>query len=183
MGPLEQLDEVGALLGNVVGNITPDQLDNATPCDKFAVRDVLDHMIGGATMFAAAFNGTPAGEPPQGDQLANFGPTLGKLVGAVTAPGALDKTVEAPFGPTPGDVFARFIVLDGLIHGWDMAVATGQSYTPSATLVAEVAAFAAGALDPLRDGDTFADATEAPAGASPIEQLAALTGRRIPTEA
>lgn len=181
MGPLEQLDEVGALLGKVVGGLSPDHLDNATPCEKFAVRDVLDHMIGGATAFAAAFKGETPGAPPEGDQLANFGPVLGNLVAAVSADGALDQTVEAPFGPTPGEVFARFIALDGLVHGWDMAVATGQVYAPSDELVAEVTAFAANALDPLRDGEIFANATEAPPGASPIEQLAALTGRRVPT--
>lgn len=180
MGPLEQLDEVGALLGKVVSNIAPDQLDNATPCDKFAVRDVLDHMIGGATQFAAAFKSEVPGDAPQGNQLENFGPILGNLVAAVNADGALDQTVNAPFGAVPGDVFARFIALDGLIHGWDMATATGQSYEPSDALVAAVSEFAAGALDPLRDGDTFANATEVPANASPIEALAALTGRRIP---
>lgn len=183
MGPLEQLDEVGALLGKVVGNIAPAQLDNATPCEKYAVRDVLDHMIGGATVFAAAFRQEEPGTPPAGDQLANFGPALGNLVGAVSAPGALDQTVQAPFGEVPGEVFARFIALDGLVHGWDMATATGQPYEPSDNLVAEVTAFASGALDPLRDGDTFASATTAPAGASPMEQLAALTGRRVPTGA
>lgn len=183
MGPLEQLGEVGELLGQVVGNISPDQLDNTTPCAKFAVRDVLDHMIGGATQFAAAFNGVEPSAPPEGDQLANFGPVLGSLVAAVSADGALDRTVQAPFGDVPGETFARFIALDGLVHGWDMATATGQSYDPSDELVAEVTAFATGALDPLRDGDTFANATEAPAGASPIEQLAALTGRRVPSEA
>ena len=183
MGPLEQLDEVGTLLGKVVSAIAPDQLDNATPCAQYAVRDVLDHMIGGATMFAAAFTGDPPAAIPSGDQLANFGPTLGALVAAVNGDGALDRTVEAPFGPVPGDVFARFIALDGLVHGWDMATATGQPYAPSDELVADVTAFASGALDPLRDGDTFADATEAPADASPIERLAALTGRRVPARA
>jgi hypothetical protein len=34
------------------------------------------------------------------------------------------------------------------------------------------------ALDPLRDGRTFADAVEPAAGASPIERLANFTGRR-----
>jgi hypothetical protein len=33
-------------------------------------------------------------------------------------------------------------------------------------------------LDPLRDGQTFADAVEPAADASPIERLAAYTGRR-----
>lgn len=179
MGPLEQLDEVFVLLDNVVSNISPEQLDNDTPCAKFAVRDVLDHMIGGGTMFAAAFRGTAPGEVPAGGQLENFGPAMSELSSAVSAPGALDRTIQAPFGDVDGETFARFVAFDGLVHAWDMATATGQALEPSDALVAEVTAFAGGALDPLRDGDTFAAATEPPAGASPIERLAALSGRRV----
>ena len=71
------------------------------------------------------------------------------------------------------------VVLDGLIHGWDMATATGQPYEPSDALVTEVEAFAEGALGPLRDGTTFAEPVDPPAGATPIERLAAFTGRRV----
>jgi uncharacterized protein (TIGR03086 family) len=80
----------------------------------------------------------------------------------------------------PGDAFARFVVLDGLVHGWDLATATQQAYEPSDRLVEEVDAFARQAIAPaMRDGDTFADALEPPAGATSIERLAAFTGRRI----
>lgn len=180
MEPLDQLDALGPLLANVVGNITPDQLDNDTPCDKFAVRDVLTHMIGGATAFAAAFRGDAnPPEAPTGDQLANFGPVLTALAESMHGPGALDQTIQAPFGEVPGDTFARFVVLDGLVHGWDMATATGQAYDPPTELVEAATTFAAGALDPLRDGDTFANATEPPANATPIQRLAALSGRQV----
>jgi uncharacterized protein (TIGR03086 family) len=101
----------------------------------------------------------------------------------VSAPGALDVTVEAPFGSVPGETFARFIVLDGLVHGWDMATATGQAYEPPAELVAAADEFAHQALDPLRDGDTFAAAVTPPADASPIERLVAYTGRQVPATA
>lgn len=56
---------------------------------------------------------------------------------------------------------------------------TGQGYHPSDSLVSEVHAFADSALVDLRDGDTFADATEAPRSATAIERLAACTGRTI----
>lgn len=83
----------------------------------------------------------------------------------------------SPFGAMPGDAFARFVVLDGLVHGWDLATATGQTYEPSEMLVAEVDAFARQTIaPPMRGGDTFAAAVEPPAGATPIEQLAALPG-------
>jgi uncharacterized protein (TIGR03086 family) len=178
MDPLTQLGQVGPLLAGVAGNIGPDDLDRPTPCAEYTVRGVLEHMIGGATAFAAAYRQEPAPTPDLSDVMAGFGPALENLFSAVTAPGALDKTIAAPMGDVPGDTFARFIVLDGLIHGWDLATATGQPYNPPDELVAEVEAFARQAVDPLRDGQTFADAVEPAADATPIERLAAYTGRR-----
>jgi uncharacterized protein (TIGR03086 family) len=185
MEPLEQLAELEPLLGHVVSGITADDLDAPTPCANFTVRGVLGHMIGGATQFAAAFLGETPPEVPANiadgrDVVARAGDALAGLMSAIRSPGALDRTVDAPFGEMPGDAFARFIVFDGLVHGWDLATATGQDYEPSDTLVAEVDAFAHQAVAPaMRDGDTFADALEPPSGATSIERLAAFTGRDV----
>ena len=178
MDPIAQLEQLGPHLGTVVAGIGEDELDNPTPCADFTVRGVLEHMIGGATAFAAAYRGEPPVEPDLSDPLGGFGAALTDLVGAITAPGALDQTVQAPFGPLPGETFARFVVLDGLVHGWDMATATGQAYDPPAGLVAAAEDFAHQVLDPLRDGQTFADATDPAPGAAPIVRLAAYTGRQ-----
>jgi uncharacterized protein (TIGR03086 family) len=178
MDPLTQLDHLGPLLARAVGSITPDQLDQPTPCSEFTVRGVLEHMIGGATMFAAAYRDEAPAQPDVTDVLAAFGPALENLAAAIRAPGALDRTVAAPFGDVPGETFARFVVLDGLVHGWDLSRATGQPYDPPDELVADVDAFAHQALDSLRDGQTFGPAVEPPPDATPIERLAAYTGRR-----
>jgi uncharacterized protein (TIGR03086 family) len=178
MDPITQLDQLGPHLGAVVAGITPDQLDNPTPCAEFTVRGVLEHMIGGATAFAAAYRGAKSAEPDLRDPLGSFGPALGDLVAAICVPGALDRTVQAPFGEVPGDTFARFVALDGLVHGWDLATATGQAYDPPDELVAAADAFAHQAIDPMRDGKTFADAVEPTPGSSAIERLANYTGRR-----
>jgi uncharacterized protein (TIGR03086 family) len=178
MDPLSQLDQLAPLLAGVVGGISADQLDGPTPCAEFTVRGVLEHMIGGATMFAAAYRGQRPSAADVGDVLVGFGPALADLGAAISAPGALDRTVAAPFGDVPGATFARFVVLDGLVHGWDLATATGQPYDPPADLVAAVDEFAHHTLDPLRDGRTFAAAVEPAAGASPIERLVSYTGRR-----
>lgn len=177
MDPLTQLGQLAPELDRVIGALTHDQLDRPTPCSDFTVRGVLEHMIGGATAFAAAYRGVPAPEPDLSDPVTNIGPALEGLFEAISVPGALDQTVAAPFGEVPGDTFARFVVLDGLIHGWDLATATGQPYDPPAELVAAVEAFAKETLDTLRDGQTFADAVEPASSASPIERLAAYTGR------
>lgn len=104
--------------------------------------------------------------------------TIADLGAAISSPGALDRTVESPFGDLPGEAFARYVVLDGLVHGWDLATATDQTYHPPDELVAEATAYAHNTLDPLRDGEAFADAIEPPADATPIERLGAFTGRR-----
>ena len=153
MDPLTQLEQLGPHLGGVVAGITPDQLDDPTPCADFTVRGVLEHMIGGATAFAAAYRGEEPAEPDLSDPLGGFGAVLGDLVAAITrARRARPDGRRRPFGEVPGETFARFVVLDGLVHGWDMATATGQPYEPPDELVAAVDAFARQALDPLRDG-------------------------------
>jgi uncharacterized protein (TIGR03086 family) len=178
MDPLTQFAQLAEPLGTVMAGITPDQLDRPTPCAEFTVRGVLEHMIGGATMFTAAYRGETPPEPDLGDVLADIGPALAALGDAISAPGALDRTVAAPFGRVPGETFARYVVLDGLVHGWDLATATDQAYDPPDELVAAAHTYARQTLDPLRDGDTFADAVDAPLNASPIQRLAAYTGRR-----
>ncbi|MFL6204323.1 MAG: TIGR03086 family metal-binding protein [Acidimicrobiales bacterium] len=178
MDPIAQLELLGPHLAGVVAGISDEQLDNPTPCTDYTVRGVLEHMIGGATAFAAAYRGEQPSEPDLSDPLGDFPAVLGDLVGAITAPGALERTVAAPFGAVPGETFARFVVLDGLVHGWDMATATGQAYQPPDELVAAADAFAHEALDPLRDGTTFAEATDPSPGAPPIVRLAAYTGRQ-----
>jgi uncharacterized protein (TIGR03086 family) len=180
MEPLEQLDQLGPVLVGVVTRITPDELDRPTPCAHFTVRGVLEHMVGGATAFAAAFRGAAAPVAASEDLVAALPAALGDLVAAMHEPGALDRTIAAPFGEIPAEAFARFVVLDGLVHGWDLATATGQPYDPPEPLVDDVMTFASATLDPLRDGDTFAAAVAPPPGATPIERLVAFTGRQVP---
>lgn len=177
MHPLAQFEQLGPVLGGVIAGIQPDQLEAQTPCANFTVRGVLEHMIGGGTAFAALYRGEEPGAPSFDDPITGIQTALGELAEAISAPGALDRTIEAPFGAIDGESFARFVVLDGLVHGWDMATATGQAYDPPAQLVEEASGFAHQVLDPLRDGDTFGPAVEPPAGATPIEALAAYTGR------
>lgn len=34
----------------------------------------------------------------------------------------------------PGSVFARLVAFDGAVHGWDLAISTGQAWALSAEL-------------------------------------------------
>ena len=179
---VQQLDQIAPLLGGIVANIGDDDLGRPTPCANFAVADVLEHMIGGASAFAPAFrgDGSPAQPPTDGDVFARWNAAMGALMEAVHTDGAQDNTISSPFGEVSGAYFARYVALDGITHAWDLATATGQHFDPPAELVGQVDAFARELLVPeMRDGDTFAAATEPSADATPIERLVAFTGRTV----
>jgi uncharacterized protein (TIGR03086 family) len=181
---VEQLDQIIPMLDALVEGITPDQLALPTPCASFTVSGVLEHMIGGATTFAPAFRGrtmgAAAGSTAEATSQERFHPAMADLLDAVRAPGAQERVIAAPFGEVLGSTFTRYVAFDGLVHGWDLASATGRPYAPSEDLVREVDAFARQLLGPeMRDGDTFADEAEAPPGSSPLERLVAFTGRHI----
>jgi uncharacterized protein (TIGR03086 family) len=182
----EQLGELMPQLYEVVAGITPDQLDAPTACASFTVQGVLEHMIGGASIFSPAFRGEEPPAAPSGpgaDVLATWRSGMEELLAAVQSPGAGERTIASPLGTVPGDAFARYVVFDGLVHGWDLATATGRPYDPPARLVELASAYAHQVLAPeMRDGETFAAETEAPTDASPLERLVAFSGRRLPSE-
>ncbi|MEO8692336.1 MAG: TIGR03086 family metal-binding protein [Acidimicrobiales bacterium] len=185
MDGAQQLDELMPVLHGLVDGISPEQIDRRTPCTNFTVGGVLEHMIGGATAFAPLFRGegqpaSPGTTAPTGTLQDRWRAAMADLLDAVHSDGAAERIIAAPFGEVPGSVFARFVAFDGLVHGWDLATATGQRYTPRDELVREVDAFARQALAPgMRDGDTFAAETEVPAAASVLEQLVAFSGRHV----
>jgi len=185
MEPTDQLAVIIPMLTNLVDQLDDAQLTAPTACANFDVGGVLDHMMGGAAAFVPAFRGEAAGGPastvtagrvPKDD----YRRAMNDLLAAVRSSGAMERTIDAPFGQVPGSVFASFVAFDGLVHGWDIASATGLAYDPPADLVTAVDEFARAAVGPeMRDGDTFAPATEAPVGAGPLERLVAFSGRTL----
>ena len=182
----EQLAVIIPMLKQVGQGIQPEQLDGATPCVAFTVRSVLGHMTDLASSYASAFCGeapaTDAGTSESGgiDCVAGFQVAMDALLDAVQSPGALQRTIDTPFGPMPGATFARLVAFDGLIHGWDLATSTQQAWNPPDDVVEEVDAFARQAIAPeMRDGDTFAAETQVPLDATALLKLVAFSGRPV----
>lgn len=185
MEPTEQLSYILPRLSDLVDRISPSQLDDATPCDEFRVRDVLNHMIVLGGGFAQLFRGEEAaaiesaqinGQVPVNE----FRAAMDGLVDAVQADGAMGRMLDTPLGQLDGATFARVVAFDGLVHGWDLAVATGQADDVDPAVVAEVREFAEVALtEELRRNGMFAAPTTPPEDATPLEALAAFTGREV----
>lgn len=183
---IEQLETILPALDEIAGQVPLDELDNRTPCDKFRVRDLFDHMIGGASQFAPQLWGHPGGSAPDPATLRDderpvaLKRSLADLLAATKAPGALGRTVTLPFGEVPGQVLVRFLTVDGMVHTWDIAQATGQRYEPPEELARAVLATARDLIAPeMRDGDTFATQVPVADTAPAITQLVAFTGRAV----
>lgn len=182
--PSEQLAYQSEVLQQLVAGVKADQWDEPTPCAKWTVRDLAGHLVGGGTMFAASFRGEAPQEGDPGDLLGDdpagaVAKMFADFASAADSEGAMERDVVLPFATLPAQVALDVAKFDLLVHAWDLARATGQSFDPPADVVENARATATGMIDGLRDGDTFADAAEAPAGASPIDALAAFAGRKV----
>jgi len=82
------------------------------------------------------------------------------------------------YGPVPGEVYCGHRFLDVLIHGWDVATATGQDATLPSTLVDACIEVVTPQADLLLGSGMFATDVDAGAGADHQEQLLAMLGRR-----
>jgi uncharacterized protein (TIGR03086 family) len=185
MEPIEQLSYILPTLNATVDRIQTMQMNDPTPCSKFTVHDVLNHMIVLGGTFTYSFRGEDAPELRAPGvygwvPAAEFREVMDDLLAAVKSPGAMERQVTTPMGEMPGETFARLVAFDGLMHGWDLASSTGQRFEVPPAVICAVDEFARSALtSEMRDGDTFKDATTVPDDASQLERLAAFSGRSL----
>ena len=183
MDVIEQLEEIVPTLSAKVAEVRPDQFDAQTPCANFLVRDLFNHLLV-APFFAGQLRGDADAAPIDGAAVRDdrrqeaVMAALADLLVAVKSPGALARAVTLPFGVVPGEVLARFLTMDGMVHTWDLSRAAGLPYEPPTPLADQVLQTAHQLIAPeMRDGDTFAAET-APADSSALTRLVAFTGRR-----
>lgn len=184
----EILEQASASTEKILANISRDQLDLATPCASWKVRDVINHIAGNGFWFEAIARDGVAPDRPDnaapditgGDYLANFREGSQRAVTAFE--GAMGKTLQLPWAEMPAEVFIVMASTDQFVHGWDLAKATGQSTDLDNGLAAQFLAFYQAAMsDAFRGPDPvapFGSLIEVPASSNTVTQLAAFLGRQ-----
>ena len=173
-------------LETVVGGIRPEQLHDATPCTEYDVAQLREHVLGWLTTFASGF-ADPGGQAPRGslggyqvpaDPAAEVQAAAGTLTGALRA-GAAGRPLRLGSSAMPGEMALGMILWEYQVHGWDLARATGQPWSPPAAAAEESLGFAPGMLteDYQGDGKAFARRVSVPASAPPLDRLLGLSGR------
>jgi uncharacterized protein (TIGR03086 family) len=97
---------------------------------------------------------------------------------AFEAPGALDAPCAVSYGPVPGSVYAGHRFIDVLIHGWDLAVATGDDRTLPPALVEACWEEVEPQAAVLRGSGMFGEDVAVADGADAQTRLLAVLGRR-----
>jgi uncharacterized protein (TIGR03086 family) len=170
----------------VLTHVDSSQLGDSTPCAKWDVAGLINHIIGSQLFCASAFNGESSdGDAPDfsaGDFMASFDEASTSCVEAIRVPGATERTLTLPFGSMPAAAFLGLATSDVFVHGWDLAKATGQSTDLDPELASRLLEQARAAVsDAMRnsEGNPFGPEVAAPEGAGAADQLAAFYGRRL----
>ena len=169
----------------VVARITADQWTLATPCEDWDVRELLNHVVGGnwwASRLAAGETIESVGDEYDGDVVGPdatdaYDRSAQAAAAAFEAPGALDAPCAVSYGPVPGSVYAGHRFLDVLIHGWDLATATGQPSPITPELAAACWQVVEPQLDMLRASGMFGADQAIPADADVATRLLLAVGR------
>jgi uncharacterized protein (TIGR03086 family) len=183
----DQLDLTPAArrLAAVVGAIPETALAAPTPCERYTVGDLLDHVGDLTVAFTRAATkelGEP-GAPPPGDatRLApgwreRIPADLEVLAAAWRHPAAWQGMTRAGGIDMPGEIAGVVAADELLVHGWDLARASGQDFDADPATVEAALGFYAMFDDDSR-GDAFAPAVDVPASAPALARVIAASGR------
>ncbi|MCD7437875.1 TIGR03086 family protein [Streptomyces lincolnensis] len=175
------------VIAHLAAAVTDEQLADPTPCPDLAVRNLLGHLLGLSVAFRDAgrkdLGATTDTDP--GSSVPDIGPgwreelpkVLDELAGAWRDPAAWTGMTRAGGVDLPGEVAAAVAVDELVVHGWDLARATGQEYEPDpAALRASYAFLQACVGDPSRD-EIFGPIVPVPDDAPLLDRAAGLSGR------
>lgn len=128
-----------AELARLSARVRDDQLGDPTPCADIDVSGMVAHMIGFSTAFrdgAAKVSGpttsTPPGPMPLPEDWREQLPLLaGQLAAAWQDPAAWEGETTVGGVTMPAASHGGFANDELVLHGWDLAMATGQAYAPA----------------------------------------------------
>ncbi len=162
-----------------IGGVKSSQLGDSTPCSEWNVQALMEHIVGGTGMVSGSLSGAGPQPAPQGtSHAAAFDAGAAKVLDLANAPGVLEKTIPSPMGDMPGGQLLSAMFMDTLIHGWDLAKATGQSTDMPADLAETCYAMFGPMADEWRKMGVFDPRVEVAEDASTQVKLLGALGRR-----
>jgi uncharacterized protein (TIGR03086 family) len=175
---------------DLIGGVSESQLAAPTPCPDYTVGDLLDHIGACAVAFTAAAQKDRAaleGRPAPGNA-SNLGAgwqtripdDLGGMADAWSSLDAWTGMTRIGGSDTPGEIAGGIGLEELVVHGWDLARASGQTFSCDETTLAAVHGVLLQFQTPGKDvdpGSPFGKVVEIAPDAPLLDQVIALSGR------
>lgn len=156
-----------------IAAVRPGQEHQPTPCPDLDVARIVDHLVGWARSFATRLTGgSDEGSPNDyragDDPATEFHQAAGTIIGAYREGG--DQSQKLPVG---------FLIMEFLVHGWDLATATGRpvSFEPAAADLGLATGRQMLQPEYRGPGKSFGYEVEVSGTAGPVDRLVAFMGR------
>jgi uncharacterized protein (TIGR03086 family) len=183
---IDQLDRALRTTGTIVAAVSPAQWAAPSPCAGWTVRDEANHLVGGLRIFSAQLTGTTVGADHDGHDWLGTEPASAYAdaaradAAAWRRPGATETTFDLAFGQVPGPMALVVHLTEVVVHGIDLAVATGHEDLVDQ----EQASWLHGLMremgtDAFRVPGIFGPELAAPTGDQAHRQLLAFLGRDL----
>jgi uncharacterized protein (TIGR03086 family) len=173
----------------VVAGVRDDQLTGPTPCPTMTVAALLDHLHGLTWAFTAAAekSADAVSSAPQADASAlvpawreEIPARLARLAQAWAKPDAWTGMTAAGGLELPGEIAGTVALDEIVLHGWDLAVATGQDFRPDDGAVQAVYGFTSAMSAPGQEAGReglFGPVVDVPQDAPTFERALGYAGR------
>lgn len=180
------LEPATRVLAGIVTRIRDDQLAAPTPCTESTLGDLLDHVDGFSRAFTGAATKSPLDSRPRASA-ANLGDDwrtrlperLDALARAWRDPEAWQGMTRAGGFDMPAEIAGIVALDEAILHGWDIAVASGQPYDCDPQLVEAAHGFVQATVARNPDGTPglFGPPVAVPDDAPLLSRLLGLSGR------
>ena len=165
----------------VVDGVSDGQLGGRTPNPDWPVGVLVQHLLTLTDAFTDGARKVPRHDTPEPDGDLPDGwrdlmrSRLDRLVEAWRDPAAWAGEATVGGVTLPADVTAAVVTDELVVHGWDLARATGQPYEPDPAMVAAALGFAEEFAD--MEGGPFGPSLPVPDGSAGFDRLLRRTGR------
>jgi uncharacterized protein (TIGR03086 family) len=183
------LHEAAARMTRLIEAVPDDAMNAPTPCPELPLGALIDHVGGFANVFTASAakeigERTAPPPDPRADNLepgwrARIASDLAALADAWDVPDAWDGMTQAGGQDVPGAMAGRIALDELVVHGWDIAQATSQSFDCDAPTLSVVES----TVNQVRDGQggdlpgLFGPVVPVADDAAALDRVLGLTGR------
>lgn len=184
MHPLNELTDAAAEMAVLIREVDESRLDAPTPCEGRDVRRLINHLIAWSPFIVAVGRREPVSGPPdekadltRGDWRIHYLGWLERTTEAWKAESAWEGEVDLGFARVPAAVIGGKALGELVLHGWDLARATGLRLRVSDTVARATRLLVDQTAEETRGLGMYGPPVAVPANASDLDHALGASGR------